>query len=126
MNTATASSEDKPPWERWSIRLTVIAAALAVCATVGGSLLSFADGRYQPSGDYASTESVQSLVNTIKLDRIERTEAAIEDTERRIRRIEVIPMAERTTAQQNELLDDKADLDRLKRQLKRIEGEDQR
>jgi len=82
------------------------------------AVLTFMDERH------ATASEVQDLTNAIQSDRIERVEYHIEDAERRIKQIVVVPVAERTPYQVKDLLEAQYNKEMHLRKLKRINGTD--
>ncbi len=98
----------------WNSRLALWVAAI----TIFSSFMVFMDVRYALATD------VQSLTNQIHLDRIERVEFKIASAERRMRKIILIPLAERTRGEIHELEEMRSQKELYLRMLKRVNSED--
>lgn len=90
-----------------------LTAAMAVLAIVGAGL-AFMDSRH------ASAMDVQQLTDMIYDDRIEELEYKIEDIEAMIRRISMVPIAERTIWASQELINLNNKKARYIRKLERL------
>ena len=99
------------------------AGGISVAALLG-LVIVLGDARWALASNLQSAvTSIELLARTVQLDREERAEYKVQDIERRMKRILVVPVVERSVYQTNELVDlefDKKEALRIKADIKRL------
>jgi hypothetical protein len=98
----------------------VVAASLVTALSSGG-LFTFLDSRYALASEVKGISvQVTSLADAIHADRIERAEILIEESERRLGFLELVPAASRTPLQNQMFISETNLRAKLVRRLKRL------
>jgi hypothetical protein len=101
-------------WQGWALRLGAVGSLIGII--VYGA--TFMDARY------ASAADIGALISTIKDGRIERLEYEIKDCDRRVQRVLMVPEADRTSWDVQDLQGAKNSKEYLLRQLERLQDDD--